>query len=110
MGVKLCENTVVELKVLRISDVGAFLDGQTGNTNDDILLHKNQQIHPVQQGDTVRVFLYHDPSGRLTASRICSGHQYDPFRSLCRRRYGTRHFYALCGNEGSPERRRIRMG
>ena len=47
MGVKLCENTVVELKVLRISDVGAFLDGQTGNTNDDILLHKNQQIHPV---------------------------------------------------------------
>lgn len=42
MGVKLCENTVVELKVLRISDVGAFLDGQTGNTNDDILLHKNQ--------------------------------------------------------------------
>ena len=68
MGVKLCENTVVELKVLRISDVGAFLDGQTGNTNDDILLHKNQQIHPVQQGDTVRVFLYHDPSGRLTAS------------------------------------------
>ena len=49
MSGKLCENTVVELKVLRLSDVGAFLDGQTGNTNDDILLHKNQQIHPVQQ-------------------------------------------------------------
>ena len=91
MGVKLCENTVVELKVLRISDVGAFLDGQTGNTNDDILLHKNQQIHPVQQGDTVRVFLYHGAiDGQYAAAenqdrtdRICSGHQYDPFRSLC---------------------------
>lgn len=96
MGVKLCENTVVELKVLRISDVGAFLDGQTGNTNDDILLHKNQQIHPVQQGDTVRVFLYHDPSGRLTASmrlpKIKIGQiGYAPVINTTRREIGRAH-------------------
>lgn len=62
------ENSLALLKVLRVSDMGAFLDGGTGNTNDDILLHKNQQTSPVQIGDEVEVFLYHDPSGRLTAS------------------------------------------
>lgn len=62
------ENSIVTLEVLRVSDLGAFLNGGTGNTNDDILLHKNQQISPVQIGDQVTVFLYHDPSGRLTAS------------------------------------------
>ena len=48
--------------------MGAFLDGGTGNTNDDILLHINQQTEEVHIGDSVTVFLYHDPSGRLTAS------------------------------------------
>ena len=62
------ENSIATLKVLRLGEMGAFLDGGTGNTNDDILLHKNQQTHPVAVGDTVTVFLYHDPSGRLTAS------------------------------------------
>lgn len=62
------ENSIVTLKVLRQSDMGAFLDGGTGNTNDDILLHKRQQTHDVAIGDMVQVFLYHDPNGRLTAS------------------------------------------
>ena len=46
----------------------AFLDAQTGNTSDDILLHKTQQTHPVAVGDFVDVFLYLDPKRRLTAS------------------------------------------
>lgn len=62
------ENTIVELKVLRQSDMGSFLDGGTGNTDDDILLHKGQQKGDVVLGDVVRVFLYRDPKKRLTAS------------------------------------------
>ncbi len=61
-------STVVTMKVARINDMGAFLDAQTGNTNDDILLHKMQQTEPVKIGDKVKVFLYKDPHGRLTAS------------------------------------------
>ena len=62
------ENSIATLEVLRQSDMGVFLNGGTGNTNDDILLHKNQQTGDVNVGDKVTVFLYHDPSGRLTAS------------------------------------------
>lgn len=68
MSTKLQENSLTTLKVLRVSDIGAFLDGGTGNTHDDILLHKDQQTAPVAVGDMVDVFLYHDPKGRLTAS------------------------------------------
>lgn len=68
MATELLENTIATLKVLRVSDHGAFLDGQTGNTNDDILLHKDQQTSLVAIGDMVEVFLYRDPKGRLTAS------------------------------------------
>ena len=55
MATELLENTIATLKVLRTSDQGAFLDGQTGNTNDDILLHKDQQTSPVAIGDEVEV-------------------------------------------------------
>lgn len=61
-------STVATLKVVRESELGAFLDAETGNTNDDILLHKNQQTHPVNIGDEVEVFLYLDPNRKLTAS------------------------------------------
>lgn len=61
-------NTVATLKVVRSSELGAFLDAGTGNTTDDILLHKVQQAHEVAIGDEVKVFLYLDPKGRLTAS------------------------------------------
>ena len=59
---------VVTLKVVRVSDMGAFLDASTGDTSDDILLHKLQQTTPVKVGDEVRVYLYLDPHRRLTAS------------------------------------------
>lgn len=61
-------STVATLKVVRTSDMGAFLDAETGNTSDDILLHNTQQLQPVKVGDEVEVFLYLDPKGRLTAS------------------------------------------
>ena len=60
--------TVAELKVVRTSDIGAFLDAGTGNTSDDILLHKAQQTAEVSIGEVVKVFLYLDPKKRLTAS------------------------------------------
>ncbi len=66
--IKYQPSTVVTLKVARTNDIGAFLDAQTGNTGDDILLHKLQQTSPVHIGENVQVFLYKDPHGRLTAS------------------------------------------
>ena len=60
--------TVVNLKVMRVNDFGAFLDAGTGNGSDDILLHKTQQTAEVKVGDMVNVFLYLDPKKRLTAS------------------------------------------
>ena len=59
---------VVTLKVARVNDMGAFLDAGTGNTSDDILLHKLQQSQEVKVGDEVKVYLYLDPNKRLTAS------------------------------------------
>jgi len=61
-------SSVATLKVVREADMGVFLDAETGNTNDDILLHKNQQTAPVHVGDEVEVFLYLDPKRKLTAS------------------------------------------
>ena len=60
--------TVAALKVVRLNDMGAFLDAGTGKTSDDILLHKAQQTAEVAIGDVVNVFLYLDPKRRLTAS------------------------------------------
>lgn len=60
--------TVAELKVVRTNEFGAFLNAGTGNTSDDILLHKTQQTAEVKVGEVVKVFLYLDPKRRLTAS------------------------------------------
>ena len=60
--------TIAALKVVRINDMGAFLDAGTGSTSDDILLHKSQQTAEVSIGEVVKVFLYLDPKKRLTAS------------------------------------------
>ena len=65
---KLKPMTVVTLKAVRKSEFGIFLDAQTGQTSDDILLHKVQQTAEVNIGDKVKVFLYLDPHKRLTAS------------------------------------------
>ena len=62
------QGDVVTMKVVRVGEMGAFLDGGTGDTNDDILLHKLQQTEEVKVGDSVKVYLYLDPSKRLTAS------------------------------------------
>ena len=59
---------VVSLKVVRVNENAAFLDAGTGNTSDDIMLHKLQQTSEVNIGDEVKVYLYLDPSKRLTAS------------------------------------------
>ena len=59
---------VVTLTVARLSEMGAFLDAGTGNTSDDILLHKLQQTEEIKEGDKVKVYLYLDPNKRLTAS------------------------------------------
>lgn len=65
---KLKPSSVVTLPVARTSELGAFLDAGTGETRDDILLHTVQQTAKVAVGDQVKVFLYTDPKGRLTAS------------------------------------------
>lgn len=57
---------IVTLKVARVTDFGAFFE--PGGDNEDILLHKAQQLHEIKEGDEVKVFLYNDPKGRLTAS------------------------------------------
>ena len=62
------ENSIARLRVTRLASFGAFLDAGTGNSSDDILLHKAQQTKDVAVGDIVEVFLYHDPRHRLTAS------------------------------------------
>ena len=59
---------VVTLRVARLGENGAFLDAGTGNTSDDILLHRFQQTEPVTVGQEVKVYLYLDPAKRLTAS------------------------------------------
>ena len=66
--VKFQAGEVYELKAVRESELGLFLDAQTGNTSDDILLHKAQQTAPVKIGDLIKVYLYIDPRKRLTAS------------------------------------------
>ena len=68
MKTELKPMTVAELKVVRTNEMGAFLDAGTGNTSNDILLHKAQQTAQVSIGDVVKVFLYLDPKKRLTAS------------------------------------------
>lgn len=60
--------TVAKLQVVRKAEFGAFLSAGTGNSDDDILLHKLQQTAEIEVGDTVEVFLYLDPKKRLTAS------------------------------------------
>lgn len=66
---QLTPGNVVTLKVVRTSEFGVFFDAGTGNTNDDILLHNQQRVgDALAIGDEVKVYLYLDPKGRLTAS------------------------------------------
>jgi uncharacterized protein len=68
MDQKLEPGRTYTLPVVRTAEFGVFLDAGTGQTGDDILLHKEQQTGPVQVGDSITVFLYRDPKGRITAT------------------------------------------
>lgn len=56
------------MNVARLAEMGVFLDAGTGNTAEDILLHRQQMEGDLQVGDSVKVYLYLDPHGRMTAS------------------------------------------
>lgn len=56
--------TYVTLKVLRESDISYLL---TDGIN-EVFLHKKEALQPYVKGDEVRVFLYSDNEGRMTAS------------------------------------------
>ena len=47
------------LKVKRKAEFGYFLDAGTGNTSDDVLLHKRLlNKNKIEVGDEVKVFIY----------------------------------------------------
>ena len=60
-----------KLKVKRKANFGYFLDGQTNNTKDDILLH-NRLVgkNNVEIGDEVEAFIYKDSEDRIAATLI----------------------------------------
>ncbi|XXM71645.1 CvfB family protein [Lysinibacillus sphaericus] len=57
--------TVVELYVDQEVPYGFFL---TNDEEDRVLLHHSEITDEIQEGDTVKVFLYHDKDVRLTAT------------------------------------------
>lgn len=60
---------VQTLKVARISEMGAYLDAETDDSNDDILLPNNQIEEEYEVGDEVEVFVYRDSEDRIIATR-----------------------------------------
>ena len=58
-----------KLTVNNISTIGAYLDAETGNTDDNVLLPNNQiEGKNIQEGDVVDVFIYRDSEDRLIAT------------------------------------------
>lgn len=58
-----------ELKVAREASFGLYLDKETGNTSDDILLPTGSIVgEKPKVGDSVRVFIYRDSKDRLVAT------------------------------------------
>lgn len=57
------------LKVANISKIGAYLDGETGNEDDNILLPNNQLPEDVKVDDEIEVFIYRDSEDRIIATR-----------------------------------------
>lgn len=57
------------LKVARIADFGYYLDSETGNTSDDILLPKGSALgREINLGDELHVFIYRDSQDRIIAT------------------------------------------
>lgn len=58
-----------ELKVARKSDIGLFLDAETGKTSDDVLLPiKDVKDKEINIGDVLNVFIYRDSKDRPIAT------------------------------------------
>lgn len=57
-----------KLEIANIATMGAYLDGGTGNTNDNILLPNNQLPKDAKEGDVLDVFIYRDSKDRLIAT------------------------------------------
>ena len=58
-----------ELKVAREASFGLYLDKETGNTSDDILLPTGSIVGEIPKvGETVTVFIYRDSKDRLIAT------------------------------------------
>lgn len=58
-----------ELKVAREASFGLYLDKETGNTSDDILLPTGNIVgEKPKVGETVTVFIYRDSKDRLIAT------------------------------------------
>lgn len=60
-----------KLKIVRKTDFGYFLDGQTENSKDDILLH-NRLVgkNSLQVGDEIEAFIYKDSEDRTAATLL----------------------------------------
>ncbi len=57
-----------EMTVKREASFGVYLDAETGNTNDDVLLPKGSMIGEVNVGDEIAVFIYRDSEDRIIAT------------------------------------------
>jgi predicted RNA-binding protein (virulence factor B family) len=58
-----------KLTINNISSIGAYLDAETGNTDDNVLLPNNQiEGKNLAEGDVVDVFIYRDSEDRLIAT------------------------------------------
>lgn len=60
---------IQELEILRITSVGAYLNEENGNAEDDILLPTNQIPEGAEEGDILEVFVYRDSEDRMIATR-----------------------------------------
>lgn len=58
-----------KLQVVRIAEIGYYLDGGTGNTSDDILLPNKSALNAeLNIGDQVDAFIYRDSKDRIIAT------------------------------------------
>ncbi len=58
-----------KLKVVRVAEIGYYLDGKTGNTSDDILLPTKSALgNELQVEDEVEAFIYRDSKDRIIAT------------------------------------------
>ena len=59
---------VNQLKIANLASFGVYLDAETGNRTDNVLLPGNQCPENPEVGDVLEVFIYHDSEDRLIAT------------------------------------------